>query len=213
MGPGESEQSWLERQARHQKEETDQAKKEGGAVQPQTWCPSPQAEPEQKRSGGLNSAPPAPPLSHMGCWPQGTLPPGGSPARVPVPSPATWPPGLVLEAAPRPSAALGSTRSGCPASLLAHQSASPEPGESSAQTGCRSHRIMCIWAERGPEGSGGLGETPLPALQSKAVELAFLSPYRPREIILNDNSYTIYQPPATAQRLGPVILICSLKAS
>lgn len=71
---------------------------------------------------------------------------------------------------------------------------------------------MCIWAERGQRDQGPGGDS-LPALQSKAVELAFPKSLQAREIILNDNSYTIYQPPATAQRLGPVILICSLKAS
>ena len=61
---------------------------------------------------------------------------------------------------------------------------------------------MCIWVERGQRDQGPGGDS-LPALQSKAVELAFPKSLQAREIILNDNSYhlsTTCHRPATGPR-------------
>lgn len=99
---GRRTESWIERQAR-QEGDTETEQRGRGTVQPETWCPALQAEPEQKRLRGLNSSPPRPPPPEPhGVLATGTLPPGVSPAQVPAPSPATWPPGLVLEAAAAP---------------------------------------------------------------------------------------------------------------
>lgn len=58
---------------------------------------------------------------------------------------------------------------------------------------------MCIWAE--VRGIRGLGETPCPALQSKAVEPAFPKSLQAQEIILNNNSYHLSTTcPATGPR-------------
>ena len=100
---GRRTESWIERQARQEGDtETEQRKRAGGGPAPNlVFLPAGRARVEEIGWPQLQPPRPPPPEPH-GVLATGTLPPGVSPAQVPAPSPATWPPGLVLEAAAAP---------------------------------------------------------------------------------------------------------------
>lgn len=101
---GRRTESWIERQARQEGEtETEQRKRAGGGPAPNlVSLPAGRARAEEIGWPQLQPPPRPPPPEPHGVLATGTLPPGVSPAQVPAPSPATWPLGLVLEAASAP---------------------------------------------------------------------------------------------------------------
>lgn len=132
----------------------------------------------------------ASPLGHPSLTPSAAwvrLPPGSSPAQVPACSPATWPLGSVLEAAVAPGQRQAA-RSGCPASLPVHQSASPGPGVSCSDPAA-GHTGSCASGQREGWRDWGTGVDCLPArgVGGEAAQPAFPESCRPSRSILNND--------------------------